>query len=32
VGTDWGILESYTDLKLLYRIHNRYNLSGRWIA
>ncbi|TKJ71166.1 hypothetical protein PspCFBP13508_17035 [Pseudomonas sp. CFBP13508] len=23
-GTDWGIFESYTDLNVLLRIHNRY--------
>ncbi|POA29871.1 hypothetical protein C1891_27170 [Pseudomonas sp. GW456-12-1-14-TSB6] len=31
-GTDWGIFTKYTDLKLLYRIHNRLDLSGRRTA
>ncbi|PWB38162.1 hypothetical protein DCO47_00195 [Pseudomonas sp. NDM] len=23
-GTDWGILKRYTDLKVIWRIHNRH--------
>ena len=28
-GADRTILKSYADLKVLYRIHNRLNASGR---
>jgi hypothetical protein len=28
-GTEWGMVQGYADLILLYRIHNRLVLSGR---
>ncbi|TKJ85930.1 hypothetical protein PkoCFBP13504_08070 [Pseudomonas koreensis] len=28
-GTDWGIFENYADVKLLYRIHSRLDISSR---